>query len=85
MREYVVLALRKQQIFWFVRRRGKYKEMPLPAAGVFRSQGFPGLWLHAEGMLRYQPQAVLDTLKQGLAAPEHAAFVARLAKRAGRG
>src|SRR4051812_26030338 len=41
VREYVVLALRKQQVFWFLRQRGKYKEVPMPADGIFRAQGFP--------------------------------------------
>ncbi len=78
--EYVVLALRTQQVFWFIRQRGKYKEMPLPADGIFRSRTFPGLWLDAECMLRCQRQGVLAALKRGLATAEHAAFVARLAK-----
>jgi Uma2 family endonuclease len=82
VREYVVLALRKQQVFWFVRQRGKYKETPLPADGIFRAQGFPGLWLDAEAMLHNNRQRVLAALKLGLATPEHAAFVAKLAKRA---
>jgi Uma2 family endonuclease len=82
VREYVVLALPMQQVFWFVRRRDKYQEVPLPADGVFRSRAFPGLWLDAEALLRHQRQRLLAALKQGLAAPEHAAFVAKLAKQA---
>jgi Uma2 family endonuclease len=80
--EYVVLALRMQQVFWFVRQRGKYKEVPLPADGIFRSRGFAGLWLEAEALLRHRRQGVLAALRQGLATPEHAAFLAKLAKRA---
>jgi Uma2 family endonuclease len=82
VREYVVLALRMQQVFWFVRRRGKYKEVPLPAEGVFRSRVFPGLWLDAEAVLGNHRQRVLAALGQGLATPEHAAFVAKLGKQA---
>ncbi|HEY7327933.1 MAG TPA: Uma2 family endonuclease [Gemmataceae bacterium] len=82
--EYVVLALRMQQVFWFIRQRGKYKEAPLPADGIFRSRVFPGLWLDAESMLRCHRQGVLAALKDGLATPEHAAFVAKLAKQASR-
>jgi Uma2 family endonuclease len=82
--EYAVLALRTQQVFWFIRRRGKFKDVPLPADGIFRSRIFPGLWLDAEAMLSNHRQRVLAALKQGLAAPEHAAFVARLAKQASR-
>jgi Uma2 family endonuclease len=85
VREYVVLALRTQQVFWFVRQRGKFKEVPLPPDGIFRSRVFPGLWLDAEAMLRTDRRRVLAALRQGLASPEHAAFVARLEKRAPKG
>jgi Uma2 family endonuclease len=80
--EYVVLALRTQQVFWFVRQRGKFKEVPLPSNGIFRSRVFPGLWLDAEAMLRNNRQQVLAALRQGLASHEHAAFLAKLAKQA---
>jgi Uma2 family endonuclease len=82
VREYVVLALRTQQVFWFVRQRGKYKEVPLPTDGIFRSRVFPGLWLDAEAVLRNDRQRLLAALEQGLATPEHTAFVAKLAKQA---
>jgi Uma2 family endonuclease len=85
VREYVVVALRKQQVFWFVRQRGKYKEMPPDNDGIFRSQVFPGLWLDAQALLCNQRQRVLAALTQGLATPEHAAFVTKLAKRASQG
>lgn len=84
VREYVVLALRMQQVFWFVRQRSKFKEVPLPSEGIFHSREFPGLWLDAEAMLRNQRQRVLLALRQGLAAPEHAAFVAKLEKQTAR-
>lgn len=82
VREYVVVALRTQQVFWFIRQRGTYKEAPLPADGIFRSRAFPGLWLDAESMLRCQRQGVLAALKRGLATTEHTAFVAKLKKQA---
>jgi Uma2 family endonuclease len=85
VREYVVLALRTQQVFWFVRQRGKYREVALPADGIFRSRAFPGLWLDAEAILRSDCRRVLAALRQGLATPEHAAFVARLEKQASKG
>jgi Uma2 family endonuclease len=80
--EYVVLALRTQQVFWFIRQRAKYKEVPLPADGNFRSRTFPGLWLDAEAVLRCHRPGVLAALKDGLATREHAAFVAKLQKQA---
>lgn len=84
VREYVVLALRMQQVFWFVRSRGKYKDVPLPRDGIFRSRAFPGLWLDAEAMLRHHRPGVLAALQQGLATSEHTAFVAKLAKQTSR-
>jgi Uma2 family endonuclease len=82
VREYVVLALRMRRVFWFVRQRAKYKEVARPADGIFRSREFPGLWLDADAVLRNHRQRVLAALKQGLATPEHAAFVTKLRKQA---
>lgn len=82
VREYVVLALRMQQVFWFARQRGKYKEVALSPDGLFRSREFPGLWLDAEALLANHRRRVLGALEQGLATPEHAGFVAKLAKQA---
>jgi Uma2 family endonuclease len=84
VREYVVLALRIQQVFWFVRQRGKYQEVPLPADGIFRSREFPGLWLDAEAILQNDRPRVLAALARGLATPEHAAFAAKLQRQASR-
>lgn len=80
--EYVVLALRLQRVLWFARRRGKYQEVPLSRDGIQRSRVFPGLWLDAEAILTNHRQRVLAALRQGLATPEHAAFVANLQKQA---
>jgi hypothetical protein len=54
--------------------------VPLPRDGIFRSRVFPGLWLDAEALLGNDRRRVLEVLAQGLATPEHAAFVARLEK-----
>jgi Uma2 family endonuclease len=79
VREYIVVALRTQQFFWFVRRRGKFKDLPPGSDGIFRSESFPGLWLDAAALLRRDAKRLLAVLRQGLASLEHAAFVARLA------
>jgi hypothetical protein len=81
VREYIVVALRLQHVFWFVRRRGKFKELAPGDDGLFRSEVFPGLWLDPAALLRRDRKRLLVVLRQGLASPEHAAFVARLAKR----
>lgn len=79
--EYLVVALRLKKIFWFIRRRGKLKEMKPDADGIYRSKVFPGLWLDGEALLRRDRKRLLAVLRQGLAAPEHAAFAADLARR----
>jgi hypothetical protein len=79
VREYMVVTLRMHKIFWFVKRRGKFKELAPDADGIFRSEVFPGLWLDPEAMLRRDRKRLLAVLRKGLASSEHAAFVAKLA------
>jgi hypothetical protein len=81
VREYVVVALRMNRVFWFVRRRGKFKELSPATDGILRSEVFPGLWLDAAALLRRDRKRLLAVLRQGLASPQHAAFVAKLAKK----
>jgi Uma2 family endonuclease len=79
VREYIVRALDPDEVLWHVWRRGRLRTLPLGPDGLYRSETFPGLWLNPRALLagdRPQLRAVLD---QGLATPEHAAFVARLA------
>ncbi len=79
VREYMVAAVRTQQVFRFVRRRGKLKELEPGTDGIFRSEVFPGLWLDPDAFLKRNNKRLLAVLRQGLASPEHAAFVAKLA------
>ncbi|MBI2806843.1 MAG: Uma2 family endonuclease [Planctomycetes bacterium] len=82
VREYLVVATRTKQVFWFVRRRGKFREIKPDADGILRSHVFPGLWLDAAALLRRDYKQVLAVLRQGIGSPEHTAFVAKLAKAA---
>ena len=50
------------------------------ADGLIRSEVFPGLWLHVEALLQGNLAEVLSALQQGIASPEHAAFVDRLGR-----
>jgi len=79
VREYVVVALRQQRVYWFVRRDGRFVEVQPGDDGILRSEVFPGLWLDPAALLRLDRRRVLEVLRQGLATPEHTAFVARLA------
>src|SRR5262249_18523975 len=76
--EYIVVVLRQRVIRWFVWQDGTYQDMSADTDGIFRSRVFPGLWLHANALLQRDGATVMDVLRQGLATPEHAAFVQRL-------
>jgi Uma2 family endonuclease len=81
VREYVAVLLHEQEVRWHRLVRRAYRVLPVPADGVVRSVVFPGLWLNVPALLEGDMAAVLDTLRRGLDSPEHAAFVARLARR----
>jgi hypothetical protein len=76
--EYLVVALRQQQVFWFIRRRGKFRELPAAANGVIRSEVFPGLWLDPDALLQCDRECLLEVLRRGIASREHASFLAKL-------
>jgi Uma2 family endonuclease len=76
--EYIVAAVRRQRVFWFVRQGEELVELPPDPDGVLRSPAFPGLWLDPAALLRSDYDRMKEVLDAGLAIPEHAAFVARL-------
>jgi Uma2 family endonuclease len=76
--EYFVWRTYDEALDWFVLREGQY--VPLqPHDGLLKSTVFPGLWLDAAALLKRDLAAVVAALQRGLATPEHAAFVERLA------
>ncbi|MCI0360572.1 MAG: Uma2 family endonuclease [Planctomycetaceae bacterium] len=78
VQEYVVWRVWDRAIDWFVLRNGRYQLLALTADGYYVSEVFPGLWLEPAALLRGDLARVLAVLQQGLASPEHAAFVMRL-------
>ena len=78
MREYIVWRVLERGIDWFVLRAGQYERLSVGADGVVRSEIFPGLWLDPAALLRGDLATVFTVVQQGLASPEHAAFMARL-------
>jgi Uma2 family endonuclease len=78
VREYIVWRVLEREIDWFVLRAGQYERIPLDAAGLYRSEVFPGLWLDPAALLRGDLATVLAVVQRGLASPEHAAFITRL-------
>ena len=80
VREYIVWRVWDQAVDWFVLRSGRYEPALPTAEGLLCSEVFPGLWLDAAALVRGDLARVLQVVQQGLASPEHAAFVARLAQ-----
>jgi Uma2 family endonuclease len=78
VREYVVWRVLDQAIDWFVLRQTQYDQLQAGADGILHSEVFPGLWLDAAALVRSDLATVLQGLQQGIASPEHAAFVQKL-------
>jgi hypothetical protein len=84
VRQYIVVALDPDDVHWHVRRDDRLVRVTPDPDGIYRSAVFPGLWLDPAALLRKDLAGVLAVLERGLATPEHADFVARLAQAAAR-
>ncbi|MFQ5596074.1 MAG: Uma2 family endonuclease [Anaerolineae bacterium] len=78
VQEYLAVQMYEQRVDWFVLREGVYELLEPDEAGVLRSEVFPGLWLQPAALLAGELAAMLDVLREGLASPEHVAFVEQL-------
>jgi hypothetical protein len=76
--EYIVYDETRRVLYWFALTEGHFEPLEIDADGIFRSRAFPGLWLDRDAFLRHDRKGMLQTLRQGLESPEHAAFVERL-------
>ncbi len=84
VQEYVVVAIDPHEVHWHVRRGDRLERIRPDADGIYRSGVFPGLWLDPAALAKGDLEGVIAALERGLATPEHAAFVARLAAEAAR-
>jgi Uma2 family endonuclease len=75
--EYLVVSIREKQVRWFDLHRDQ--ELSADSDGICRIRTFPGLWIDTTSLLARDFAKLMGTLQLGLATPEHAAFVARLA------
>ncbi len=82
--EYLVWRVGDAVLDWFALREGRFERLPLTDTGHFHSEVFPGLWLDPAAMVRGDFVQVIAVLQQGLASPEHAAFVTQLQSASGR-
>jgi Uma2 family endonuclease len=78
VREYVVWRVDDRAVDWFVLRGSQFDRLAPGSDGIYRSEVFPGLWLDATALAQFDLPALRRTLQQGIASPEHAAFVTRL-------
>jgi Uma2 family endonuclease len=83
VREYVVWRVLDQVVDWFVLRNGQFERLAPSAEGWLKSEVFPGLWLDPEALLQSDMPRLLAVAQQGIASPEHAAFVAELQRQRG--
>lgn len=79
VREYVVWRVWDRVIDWFILRDEQFLLLTPNASGIYQSEVFPGLWLDAPALVRGDLAHVIGVVQAGIASPEHAAFVAKLA------
>jgi len=65
--------------YWFAQEQGALVQRPIGDDGLYRSIVFPGLWLDPIALLKGDRRRLRAVVDLGCAAPEHAAFVAKLA------
>jgi Uma2 family endonuclease len=77
--EYLVRALDPDEVLWFEQEQGSLALLPTDGDGLHRSVAFPGLWLDPQALVDGDTRRLRAVLDLGLATPEHAEFVERLA------
>lgn len=83
VQEYLVIQTYEQRLDWFALHDDGYRLLQPDEQGILRSQVFPGLWLQPAAFLSGDLAALLAVLQEGLASPEHAAFVEQLSATSG--
>jgi Uma2 family endonuclease len=78
--EYVVRAIDPDEIYWFGQEQGGLVQRPISDDGLYRSTAFPGLWLDPIALVNGDTRRLQAVVDLGCATPEHAAFVAKLAR-----
>jgi Uma2 family endonuclease len=76
--EYVVWQIYNRRVDWFRLEADQYVALAPDENWIIRSRVFPGLWLDVRALLNGEMAKVLAVLQQGLASPDHAAFVEKL-------
>jgi len=80
VREYLTIVElpRPRLIRRYLDAGGSYPSLSPDADGVYRSRVFPGLWLDPQMLWKGDGEGMRRTLDEGLASPEHQAFLPTL-------
>lgn len=81
VKEYIIWRVYDRIVDWFVLEGEEYVPLPLSPDGIYRSKILPGLWLDPAALLAGDIPRDFEIGQHGVASPEHAQFVARLANR----
>ena len=81
VREYIAVLVFEEEVRWHQLKGKKYRLLHSDDEGIYRSQIFPGLWLAWRALFEADKTPLTTILQQGLASPEHQAFVEKLAQR----
>jgi hypothetical protein len=81
--EYIVRAIDPDEVFWFGQEQGILVARRIDDDGLYRSAAFPGLWLDPIALVNGDRKRLRTIVEQGCGTPEHADFVARLARQRG--
>jgi Uma2 family endonuclease len=81
VQEYVVFCVEEQELHWY--HFPSRRKLKADRNGVWKSRIFPGLWLDGPALLAHDSARLLATAQQGLASPEHEAFLRQLAEKRG--
>jgi hypothetical protein len=79
--EYVTVLLFEREVRWHVREGERLVVMAPDSDGIHRSHVFPGLWLDGSALLASDIERVIAVLQDGIASPQHQAFVDELKSR----
>jgi Putative restriction endonuclease len=80
VKECFIWQTQSRKLDWLVFSEGQYYSLASDN-GIYKSPGFPGLWLDTAALLESNLAKVLETLQQGIASKEHEAFVTALSER----
>jgi Uma2 family endonuclease len=76
VQEYLVYCVDEEEVHWF--HFPSRRKLKADRSGVWKSRVFPGLWLHGPALTARNSRQLRATIEEGLATPEHAAFVRKL-------